>query len=403
LGVAIGQGKRIQSADNDINYTLKLQNERLAEKGVEFEYKAYHRENGNNRYLAGQQWNDIHYDNKVCFRQCGVKRVVKISGKRMYKDDRRSILYQTITDVKNGEHPDNDPFSCPNCGEISTIAELQNGCKYCGTTYKMDDLFPKVTGFYFLDDNGLAKNEGFLGMAVSMLTCTALLFLACFIARPDVFNPLLLHKNLPTLIGYCIGMPFFGVITGYFTFSIFLLIRLIARGVATSSKMGTAGSRHKFEVRMKKITPEFSYEYFTSKAISLIKTAIYSKNEEELLFYTGPKLDANFKDIIDLNYGGALGLDQFKDEGNIVTVVTDAFFDVLYVKGRKVSYRHQVFEATFQRRTDIPVNMNFSMTRIKCPSCGSSFDAMKNKYCPYCGKEYELISDDWVLTGLRLK
>ena len=164
--------------------------------------------------------------------------------------------------------------------------------------------------------------------------------------------------------------------------------------------MGTAGSRSKFENRMKKLSPEFSFEYFTSKAISLIKTAVYSKNEEELLFYKGKPLEESFKNIIDLNYGGALGLESFKEEDNIVTAVTKAYFDVLYEENQKVKFKHQVFRATFQRRTDVPVNFNFSMTRISCPTCGSSFDATKNKFCPSCQNEYEIISDDWILTEL---
>ena len=107
------------------------------------------------------------------------------------------------------------------------------------------------------------------------------------------------------------------------------------------------------------------------------------------------------KNIIDLNYGGALGCKKFKDEGNLVTVVTKAYFDVLYADGKRIYKKSQVFAATFQRRTDIPVNLNFSMTRICCPTCGSSYDATKNKICPYCGNKYEITMDDWALVELK--
>ena len=79
--------------------------------------------------------------------------------------------------------------------------------------------------------------------------------------------------------------------------------------------MGTAGSRSRFESRMKRISPEFSYEYFTSKTLSLIKTAVFSENENELMFYEGGKLDPKMKDIIDMNYGGALGCKSIHEEG----------------------------------------------------------------------------------------
>ena len=152
---------------------------------------------------------------------------------------------------------------------------------------------------------------------------------------------------------------------------------------------------------MKKITPEFSFEFFKNKAISLIKTAVYSRNENELLCYRGGPLPAEFKDIIDLNYAGTFGLKCFSEENGVVTVETRSYVDVLSIKDDQVSYTHPVISATFQRRTDIPINLNFSMTRIQCPTCGASFNPVKNKYCPNCGNEYELITDDWVLVDLK--
>jgi ribosomal protein S27E len=51
----------------------------------------------------------------------------------------------------------------------------------------------------------------------------------------------------------------------------------------------------------------------------------------------------------------------------------------------------------------MPVKFNFSMTRISCPTCGLSYDATRNKFCPGCGNEYEIISDDWALVELRYR
>lgn len=403
LGTSIGEGKDISFADNDITYMLKLQHDRIVEKGLEIEYEVYPREKEYKPFIAGSNWKDSHYESVVCFKQCGVKRSIKRDGKRLYKDNRKSVLYETMTDVLTGSHPDNDTCCCPNCGAVSTIEELQNGCPYCRTKYKMDDLFPKVTGYYFRDDVAPAGSESKIGMIVSMVICTVFLFFTASFAKLFTFS----FDNILGFIGGMIWIallsPVFGVVLGYFTYSFFLLFRLFAVAISTSSKMGTAGSRSKFESRMKKISPEFSFEYFTSKAISLIKTAVYSKDEKELLFFKGEALDPEMKDIIDMNYGGALGVGKIKEENGIVTVNANAFFDVLYAKGDKVFLKHQIFETTFQRRTDIPVNFNFSMTRISCPSCGISYDATKNKYCPGCGNEYEIISDDWALVDVRLK
>ena len=395
LGRAIGKGEKIPFADNDVTYILKLQNDRIAEKGYELEYEVDTRNKGQDNFVAGSHWMDSHYSSTVCFRFCDVKRVVRKGGRKLFRDKRKSVLYGIVTDVLSNSHPENDSFCCPNCGAVTTIAELQEGCPYCSTMYKMDDLFPRITDYYFLDDGGLDK-DGFKKGFFSFMGLWMIIFLAITcIVNPESF------KNIFTLIGLIFGLIFGSAVLGYFTFSIFLLFRTIVMAVLSAGKMGTAGSRMRFEARMKKVSPEFSFEYFTSKAISLIKTAVYSKDEGELLFYKGEPLPSSMKHIIDLNYGGALGLNRFKEKDGIVTVETRAFFDVLYAKDKRVRFKHQIFYAKFQRRVDIPVDFNFSMTRICCPTCGSSFDATKNKFCPSCGHEYEIISNDWVLVELR--
>ena len=401
LGEAVRQGTEIPFADKDINYSITLQNERLKEKGIDLDTKVYIRKGDTDKFFSGRRWKDAHYESTMCYNGCGVKRVVKKDGKWRYSDDKKSVIYETVTDVVSGTHPDNDPVNCPNCGMASTVANLQNGCSYCGTKFQMDDLFPKVSSYYFLDDVGMTKKEFRNGYLVSyFITLIAIYVLAC-ILRGELYLPQNLIQNKSTLITALIAFPLASIPCGYIMYAYFLLIRMIVKAILSTGKMGTAGSRRAFESRMRKISPEFSYEYFTSKAISLIKTTIYSKNPEDLLFYTGEELDPKMKDIIDLNYGGALGCKSFQDEGNMVRVVTKAYFDVLYAKGEHIYSKSQVFAATFVRRTDLPVNLNFSMTRIQCPTCGSSFDATKNKNCPYCENPYEITTDDWALVELK--
>ena len=385
LGNAVCRGEDITFADNDITYMLKLQHDRIARKGLELDYNIYSRDN--KKFIAGSNWRDFHYESTVCFKRFGIKRNVKKDGKKKYSDDRKSVMYETITDVVTGTYPYNDTYSCPNCGAISTIAELQNGCSYCGARFQMDDLFPKVTSYYFLDDPGMTKMEFRSGYLVSLIVTLLTMYILCLITKKG--------------IGYYIGFTIGSFFIAYVLYAYYLFMRLIFGAISSAGKMGTAGSRSKFETRIKKISPEFSYEYFTSKTLSLIKTAVFSENEKDLLFYDGKKLDPKMKDIIDMNYGGALGCKSIFEDRYFITVETKAYFDVLYASEGKIYFKKQVFSAKLKRRTDIPVNFNFSMTKIACPFCGASFNATKNRNCPYCGNRYEIITDDWALVELK--
>ena len=93
-------------------------------------------------------------------------------------------------------------------------------------------------------------------------------------------------------------------------------------------------------------------------------------------------------------------MEKFAEKEGFVDVTLRFFMHVLYLSDGKVSLKKQLFRAGFRRRTDIPINYGFSMTRIECPSCGASFNAILNKHCPHCGREYEMITDDWVMTQL---
>lgn len=406
FGPAISNGTGISFADNDINYAIKQQNERIKEKGLDIRFETYERGVLTDVY-AGGYWADEHYENTVCFRDCGIKRTVTKNGNILYSDDNKSVFYETLTDVPAGTQPVNDSYCCPSCGAITTIGELVNGCPYCGTHYKMDDLFPKITGFYYIDDYSRSEAELKPRMMKCIIGSIAVFVLSALIG--SFFNGTFsnghnIGGSIMTTIVSMVAAGFMGAFLGYMLFSLSLIGSLIRSGVKTGDKLGTVGSRKKFERKMQSVSPEFSFEYFTSKAVSLIKTAVFSKDEQELVYYKGEKLDSVFKDIIDLNYGGALGVVEFKEQDGITTVVTDAFFDVLYVEEDKISYKHRVFRTTFTRRTDVPINYNFSITKIQCPTCAASFDATRTKTCPHCGNVYDIAdSSDWAITEMSVK
>ena len=293
LGSAITKGNKISFADNDISY------------------------------VSNEQYN--------------IRRKITRDGKKLFEDNKRISMYATITDVISGVHPDDEVCSCPNCGSVSTIARLQAGCPFCGTRYKMSDLFPKVTGYYFIEDVSLAGDEGKRIMRKFMIGAVIAILLFALIVEFFVFKDQHARGeefNFGLLLAPLFLIPI-GIAVGYFAYSFYLIFRTIA--------VGSRQSAGKW---------------------------------------------------------GAIGLADFKEEDGRVIVSTDAFFDVLYDTDGKIRSRKEKYRAVFIRRTDIPIDMRFSMTKIQCPTCGGSFNAVQNRICPFCGRSYDIESQDWILSKL---
>ena len=68
---------------------------------------------------------------------------------------------------------ESDSYCCPSCGAISTVRELVNGCPYCKARFLMPDLFPKVTNFYFYEDDSskvdFIRNTVIIGAVIAAL------------------------------------------------------------------------------------------------------------------------------------------------------------------------------------------------------------------------------------------
>ena len=62
-------------------------------------------------------------------------------------------------------------YSCPGCGAVSQISVLQSGCPFCKTFFSMNELFPKVTNYYFLQDDSLTDKEFKNTMRKVLLPC----------------------------------------------------------------------------------------------------------------------------------------------------------------------------------------------------------------------------------------
>lgn len=88
--------------------------------------------------------------------------------------------------------------------------------------------------------------------------------------------------------------------------------------------------------------------------------------------------------------------------GDYCYVTVDAYMEDVY-DAKRLRKKRDKFRLVLRRNVTTPLQMNFSITRINCKGCGSSFDATKTRTCPSCNARYEIADEDWVITKLTLK
>lgn len=393
-------GKLPEQGDQNVRYALELQKQRLKNKALTIKYECTPRGHFADTTGPGREWKDDHYTSHMEYRTCRLHRKVYRAQKKVFDEGENCIFYQIITDVNNWNVIGEDIQACPNCGAASQIRELENGCPYCGTFFKMSDLFPKTTNFYFIKDVGGTEKEVYGNVKKVMALCIFCIFLINLLRI--LFVSGISELFIFEIIGSVIGSVIIGGALGYFLYSITLLVQVFSQaGKSLPMLFNVAGSAKRFITQMKRYSPEFSFEYFSGKVVALLKMILFSEDAQKLACYTGQPLGNMFTDIIESSYAGACALKRFKVQGNYCYVTVDAYMEDFYDNGKRIRKRDEKFRITLCKNIRKLTNLHFSIQAIKCKNCGSSFDATKQKCCPNCGTAFELMDEDWVVTNIH--
>ncbi len=405
---AISNGEELKCADRDLQYGIKLQNERLKKHGLKLKYKLTPRGSFTEGLSLGAKWNDGHYVNRLEARTCTKDEAYYQGDKILFRKNQKATLYQTVTDTTAPNDIAGDEYVCPDCGAVSRVGELLQGCPSCGNQFKMSELYPKVSNYYFNPDLGRTEGE-LAGLAVPTIIITTavvyspMLELAQLSAISSQFtkasNPYQSMQSTGTALGLLIwGLIlalFAGPIAGWIITAIIYMVRLGSFAAERIPMAKYLGCQREFENFMKQYSPEFSYEFFAGKAVSYVKMMIFSEDATMLPFYNGPAIDPGFKNVIDVSSMGAVGITKMETVAEYAVIHADVHVEDTYYLNGKITRVHDVLKVVMRKNVTRPVDMRFKITSIHCPTCGGSFDATKNKICPYCSNVYRMEDIDW--------
>ncbi len=415
LDDSISTGEKLKCADRDLQFALKLQNDRVRKNNLKIKYDLKPRGLMDKGFIIPQKSQDGHYINSIEVRSCEKDETIFSDGKKIFHRKNRVDLHQTLTNITSPKDVENDDYMCPDCGTSSKISTLiEGGCPSCGNKFKISELYPKISNYYFLMDVSSSKKELWKTAIPSILISIAAHYIPCLIygllsiLLASVFskNPYEAMQNVSTGIGALIFgfiyAIFMGAIVGWMVTSLIYLVRFGAFAADRIPFTKYLGTQKKFEEFMKSVSPEFSYEFFAGKTVSLVKMALLSDDPTELPFYNAEPPAPFFKKLIDSESRGVVGVVDSKTEGDYAIVTSDVFLENTYFQDGKIIRKNDKLRVVMKRNVNKPIDINFKITAFHCPTCGGSFDATKNKICPYCGNAYKMEDTDWSIVYLQM-
>lgn len=383
-----------KSGNQDTAFYLELQQKRLQERNIRAVYRFGERKGHEKKSQSHICWRAQDPNYTVMMVSNDFSKEARYFRGRdcLYKEKKDTLLYQVITYLREGSMSGEEQYCCPNCSAISSVKSLLSGCPYCGTRFRMTDLFPKVTNFFYSDFE-ISYNT-IRGSKLAGAGLAAAMILVGMMRAPTYAD------RVQIFLSGLFMVPFFSFI-GYLMLAIVMMIYSIIHGMADAPRyFGGNRARKKITAFLREYDSSFSYDYFVSKMVSLLKIILYSGDRENLAVCKAKVEDTAFRDIIDIAYQGTITLNSCQMEGKYCHLDINLYLSNIHDGGRRIYKRNDVFRMKVCKDISKPQNYGFSIRKIQCGGCGGSFDAAREKYCPYCGREYDMMEDDWVVLEL---
>ena len=390
------EGEEPVSCDGDTHYYLKLQRERLEDKGLRMQ-NVVRPVKGKSFGTAAFSRKSAWYTTDMLYEEISRELRFLKGAQTLYQRQVEQVMYEIVVHTPNEKETDHLMITCPNCGAVSPVAQLVEGCRYCGTRFHMRDLFPRVVNTYFIRTTSIMKhttNQRRI-MGILMLVMLLVSMPGAMISSEGVIPIALFTAYLTALI--C------GGVGGFMITSFMMIGSLFQRdGMKHLPLFRTLRSRSRIKGMMKRMDPNFSYEKFEGQMVALIRMAVFAKEPQNLTAYCGGKRDDRFEDIIEMTYTNGMCLQKVRQNGNVLHLTLRTWWINYSEVNGKIIKTGDLIDATFAKNVTRRETPGFSITSVNCHSCGGSFDAVRQRNCPYCGTEYRMEEDYWVIEDMRL-
>ncbi|MCQ2555066.1 MAG: hypothetical protein MJ171_05385 [Clostridia bacterium] len=381
----------VKNADRDVKEMLSLEKGRLKNFGLDLKKEYTERglmASGSDVRIKHSR----HYVHTTNVKTTSAETTVSRDGKKLYGKKENESFYTYVTDSLNYTEDGTTPYCCPNCGAVSTVNELQEGCSYCGTRFRISELFPKVSYYFSQYDPSATEGELKKDILKNMLIVFGIeLVLLLFI----LFN----GGNIIEFIFQLFLAVVIAVLLGYSIWAFKKLGKLFFEAGRSVTMLPMLKSMNEFKKKMKEIDPDFDMDYFVFKTVSYVRMIMFSDDNTLLPFFKGKKVD-RYTDVLDAAFRGGIKFRKYEIKDGVLKLDMDLFMSCLHYVNGKVIKRDDTVLLKMEKDLSIPTDYDFSISQFKCKNCGGSYNGYKETKCPYCGSEIEVSAYDWTITDI---
>lgn len=309
--------------------------------------------------------------------------------------------YFEVSDIDNNSNQIKSIENCPNCGSPSSIKTLENdGCPYCHTKFIVSDLFPNISNYYTYDGGlkSVKRNKSMVNTINILILIAGIITALLFAMLPD-------NNTFSRIIFAFLGFIFGAIACGFVILPIWLVVfftRMVSKSV---SNLDVAPklykSKEEIDEIMKRYDPNFSYSYFESKVLNLVRNILIDDERDLSPQNKISQLDPIFNNLIDITYRQVIDLVKVSESDGFLNVQICVYLENDYFISNKIKTIKESFLVDMKHNQNHNVDLEFKLSAVRCNGCGASFDASHHSNCVYCGCEYHAEDDDWVVTSIQ--
>ncbi|MBO4928254.1 MAG: hypothetical protein J5379_08415 [Clostridiales bacterium] len=320
---------------------------------------------------------------------------------------RSDISEETLyVGILEKENQGQESCTCKNCGHSDSLSKFISGCPMCGTTYEMVQSYPCVSGYYTrptLLSHKVAKGVSkFLFLYFGIFGVILGLIAGLSISSEQGFGVIgTIAMTLFAIFIFAGGILLFALVFSIFMAGPLLAGKKMVQHNEVADVEAAKRTQERMETDLKKYIPDFSYEVFEEKVMSLLRGTIFTDDRKNLTIYDGNDDLSFMNNIVDVEYRGAVEYIGSSVADGILRMSVKAYVVcAFYHGGNMVEFKKQVFHLILAKKVK-EEDFGFTIHAVNCKKCAGSFDAIHVHTCPYCGAEYHLIEDNWVVNQIR--